>query len=103
MVVISKTGWGFEGYDLWNQMSGGLPLRWYPSTLHKCMMIGMVTWILFIGILEIMKWSGGHLEKKKLKKYKYDGEINGSRIRDRKSADSVLSKHSGTGKIWVLE
>ena len=81
MVVISKTGWGFEGYDLWNQMSDGLPLRWYPSTFHKCMMIGMVTWILFIGILEIMKWSGGHLEKKKLKKYKYDGEINGSRIR----------------------
>ena len=46
------------------------------------MMIGMVTRILFIGILEIMKGSGGHLEKKKLKKYKYDGEIDGSRNRD---------------------
>ena len=46
------------------------------------MMIGMVTQIQFIGILEIMKGSGGHLEKKKLKKYKYDGEIDGSRNRD---------------------
>jgi len=46
------------------------------------MMIGMVTRILFIGILEIMKGSGGHLEKKKLKKYKYDGENDGSRNRD---------------------
>jgi len=27
MVVISKTWWGIKGYDLWNQMSGGLPLR----------------------------------------------------------------------------
>ena len=45
------------------------------------MMIGMVTQIQFIGILEIMKGSGGHLEKKKLKKYKYDGEIDGSRNR----------------------
>ena len=62
-------------------MSGGLPLRWYPSTLDKCMMIGMVTRILFIGILEIMKGSGGRLEKKNLKKYKYDGENDGSRNR----------------------
>ena len=45
------------------------------------MMIGMVTQIQFIGILEIMKGSGGHLEKKKLKKYKYDGVIDGSRNR----------------------
>ena len=63
MVVISKTWWGIEGYDLWNQMNGGLPLRWYPSILDKCMMIGMVTRILSIGILEIMKGSGGRLEK----------------------------------------
>ena len=54
------------------------------------MMIGMVTRILFIGILEIMKGSGGHLEKKKLKKYKYDGEIDGSRNREGTLAFAVF-------------
>lgn len=56
------------------------------------MMIGMVTQIQFIGILEIMKGSGGHLEKKKLKKYKYDGEIDGSRNRARMTIIAPISQ-----------
>ena len=43
------------------------------------MMIGMVTQIQFIGILEIMKGSGGHLEKKKLKKYASPQKLSAGR------------------------
>lgn len=70
------------------------------------MMIGMVTQIQFIGILEIMKGSGGHLEKKKLKKYKYDGEIDGSRNRAISCAVMLLNVmiillEVRIGWIWI--
>ena len=42
-VVISKTWWGIEGFDLWSNMVSGLPLRLNHPLLDKCMMIGMAS------------------------------------------------------------